>query len=298
MGKVFKALNKAAVEAAGEQDRSAEQRPAEQDEAVVSAEVEPPQAAEQERQSEQREEQDAVSPGSGAWDERLLMSTTVAGAAAESFRSLRTAILHPSDREIPRTLLVTSATPGEGKSFVCANLGVSLAQGVDTHSLLVDCDLRKPSLHRLFGLANEKGLVDHLRDGQDAASLFVNCGIRKLSLLPAGPPPVNPAELVGAKTMANLVGELADRYEDRIIIFDSPPMQVASETLVLAKHVDGIVLVVRWGGSRREHVRSLLDVVGREKIVAVVFNAYRATLFDTKIFGSYEYQENYYYAVK
>ncbi|HEB50993.1 MAG TPA: polysaccharide biosynthesis tyrosine autokinase [Desulfobulbus sp.] len=289
MGKVFKALSKAGTAGTtGGQGRPEE--PVDGSVAPASG-TRPP-------ESGQEQKVPASPAAAGAWDERLLMATTVAGAAAESFRNLRTRILHPPDREIPRTLLVTSATPGEGKSFVSANLGVSLAQGVDTYSLLVDCDLRKPSLHTFFGLSNEGGLVDHLREGRDVGPLFVNCGIRKLSLLPAGPPPVNPAELVGAKTMIRLVHEVADRYDDRIIIFDSPPVQAASETLVLAKQVDGIILVVRWGGSRREHVQDLLDLVGREKIVAVVFNAYRATLFDTKLFGAYEYQEKYYYSVK
>ncbi len=288
MGKVFKALKKAgAPGATDERDRAA--RPADAPAAATSGTG----AAEA-----QQENASPASPATGSWDERLLLASTVAGSAAESFRNLRTRILHPTDREIPRTLLVTSATPGEGKSFVCANLGVSLAQGMDNYSLLVDCDLRKPSLHGFFGLGNERGLVNHLRDGEDVGPLFVNCGIRKLSLLPAGPPPVNPAELLGARRMTRLVREVADRYDDRLIIFDSPPVQAASETLVLAKQVDGIVLVVRWGGSRREHVQDLLDMVGREKIVAVVFNAYRATLFDTKLFGTYEYQKDYYYGVK
>ncbi len=288
MGKVFKALNKAG--AAGTTEERA--RTVEAAEAPVSA------ASAARSGGKDGQDVAASAAATGSWDERLLMATTVAGAAAESFRNLRTRILHPPEGEIPRTLLVTSATPGEGKSFVCANLGISLAQGVDTYSLLVDCDLRKPSLHSFFGLANERGLVDHLRDGQDVGPMFTGCGVRKLSLLPAGPPPVNPAELLGARSMTRLVREFADRYDDRIIIFDSPPVQAASETLVLAKQVDGIVLVVRWGGSRREHVQDLLEAVGREKIVAVVFNAYRATLFDTKLFGAYEYQQNYYYGVK
>lgn len=287
MGKVFRALNKASGPPEKRAARAEPGTPGDLPSPGESPSV------------ERRHEPTSAEPvAAGAWDERLMLATTVRGAAAESFRTLRTRILHPDSGPPPRTLLVTSAVPGEGKSFVCANLGISLAQGVDTYSLLVDADLRKPSLHGFFGLGNEKGLADHLRDDWDLGKVIVNCGVKKLSLLPAGAPPVNPAELLGASAMTGVVEELAGRYDDRLIIFDSPPAQVASETLVLAKQVDGIILVVRWGGSRREHVQELLETMGREKVVAVVFNAFRATIFDTRFFGSYEYQQNYHYGVR
>ncbi len=235
---------------------------------------------------------------SGSWDERLSLATTVSGPVAESFRTLRTRILHPADGKVPKSLLVTSATPGEGKSFVCANLGIALAQGIDTYSLMVDCDLRKPALHRLFGLSVERGLVNHLRDGDDLARMMVPSGVETLSLLPAGPPPVNPAELLGSANMTRLVDELESRYDDRIILLDSPPLQAASETAILAQHVDGVVLVVRWGGSRREHVQKLVDRIGRDRIIGVVFNAYKENVLDAKVFGYYEYQDNFTYGEK
>jgi len=235
---------------------------------------------------------------SASWDERLSQSAMVTGPVAESFRTLRARILHPDTGKVPRSLLVTSATPGEGKSFVCANLGVALAQGVDQYCLMVDCDLRKPALHRLFGLSLRRGLVNYLRDNQDLASMIVPAGVETLSLLPAGPPPVNPAELLGAERMARLVDELENRYDDRIIVFDSPPLQAASETAILARHVDGVILVVRWRGSRREHVRKLVERIGRERIIGVVFNAYEENILAAKAFGYYEYQDNYSYGEK
>jgi Mrp family chromosome partitioning ATPase len=96
--------------------------------------------------------------------------------------------------------------------------------------------------------------------------------------------------------MASLVDELSRRYEDRIVLLDSPPLHAASETAVLAQHVDGVVLVVRYGASRREYVKALADAIGREKILGVVFNAYKATMLDYKVFGYYEYQQEYYYS--
>jgi exopolysaccharide/PEP-CTERM locus tyrosine autokinase len=234
--------------------------------------------------------------GHGDWDERLTISSSLNDSVMESFRNLRTRILHPAEGRPPRTILVTSATPGEGKSFVCANLGISFAQGVDNYALLVDADLRKPSMARLFGHPNDFGLVHYLRDGRPLEELITPVGVEKLNILPAGPPPVNPAELLGSDSMAQLVRELARRYDDRIVIFDSPPLHVAAETSILAKYVDAVVLVVRWGGSRREHIKALVDRIGRDKIVGVLFNAYKSTLVDNKVFGDYEYQRDYTYA--
>ena len=100
---------------------------------------------------------------------------------------------------------------------------------------------------------------------------------------------MNPSELLGSGSMARLIEELENRYDDRIILLDSPPVQAASETAVLARNVDGVVLVVRWGGSRREHLHKLVELIGPERIVGVVFNAFESNILDNKIFGSYEY---------
>jgi len=230
----------------------------------------------------------------GKWDDRLVLSTATTGPVAESIRSLRTRILFPNEGPVPRSILVTSAAPGEGKSFICANLGISLAQGMDNYCLVVDCDLRRPSQHQFFGLSNKVGLSDYLQHKKRIPELLVPSGVDKLSILQSGPLSVNPAELLSSATMIDLVNEISKRYEDRIVLLDSPPIHAASETAVLAQHVDGVVLVVRYGASRREYVKALADVIGREKILGVVFNAYKATVLDYKVFGYYEYQQDYY----
>lgn len=245
---------------------------------------------------EERAEENVNRPGQ--WDDLLVLATATTGPVAESIRALRTRILFPPSGKIPRSILVTSASPGEGKSFICANLAISLAQGVDNYCLLADCDLRKPMQHNLFGLNNKAGLSDYLQHKRPLSELLVPSGIEKLSILPAGPRSINPAELLGSAFMTSLVDELAKRYEDRIVLLDSPPLHAASETSVLAQHVDGVVLVVRYGASRREYVKALADAIGREKILGVVFNAYRATMLDYKVFGYYEYQQDYYYNEK
>jgi len=287
VGKVFKAL-RLADEAAN----------LEQDETEQFAFIPP--ALEQHRKIPDPQGNGAVENAirPGQWDDRLVLATATTGPVAESIRALRTRILHPPTGKALRSILVTSASPGEGKSFICANLGISLAQGVDNYCLLVDCDLRRSSQHTLFGLSNKAGLADYLQQKKKLSQMLVPSGVEKLSILPAGPRSINPSELLGSATMTSLVDELVMRYEDRIVLLDSPPLHSASETAILARHVDGVVLVVRYGASRREYVKSLVEAIGRDKIVGVVFNAYKSNMLDSKIFGYYEYQQNYYYSEK
>jgi protein-tyrosine kinase len=229
------------------------------------------------------------------WDQRLQLSINPHSPFFESFRRLRTPILYPSSGKPPKTILVTSVVPHEGKGFVCANLGIALAQGMEHHALMLDCDFRRPALAQLFGLANDTGLVDHLQDNVDLSLLIRKTGQEKLSLIPCGKPPKNPSELLDSNRMVSLINELAQRYQDRIILFDSPPNLVASETSILAKHVDGVILVVRYGASKREHIKKFIDTIGAEKILGLVFNAYpentMESFLDKKM--GYGYQ-NYY----
>jgi protein-tyrosine kinase len=229
----------------------------------------------------------------GLWDERLLKVAGGSSQLSESFRVLRSRILHPSDEERQlKSILVTSTAPGEGKSFVCANLAIALARGMDQFCLVVDCDLRRPTLASLLGLANDPGLSDYLQKKYSISEIIKKTSVDKLSLLSSGHPPVNPSELLGSVRMQGLVQELSSRYDDRFIIFDSPPIQAASETSVLAKQVDGVVLVVRWGASGRAHVKRLVDDIGKEKIIGVVFNGFKSNIIESKVLN---YYDHYYY---
>ncbi len=192
---------------------------------------------------------------------------------SEQFRILKTTILFPDKGEPPRSIMITSSAPSEGKSFVASNLAVSLAKSIDEYVLLIDCDLRRPTIHSIFGFPpNIEGLSEHLSRDVPISSLLRKTAIDKLTILPCGTPPANPAELVSSTQMSQLINEVKSRYEDRYIIIDSPPPNLTSETNALARQVDGIIIVVRNGKTKIKDVQDLIDTYGRDKILGVVKN--------------------------
>ena len=224
------------------------------------------------------------------WNKRLFKATYDDLSLSEVFKVLRSRILLPRITGKPiKTILVTSAVPQEGKSFTTANLGISLAQGMDQHALLVDCDLRRPSLARLFGIPENAGLVDFLSDHVALSELIGKTEVQKLSVLASGKPPVNPAELLSSTRMRALILELSCRYYDRIIIFDSPPLLVAAETTVLAALVDGVILVVRQGVSSKAEIQKVIDKIGKERIIGIVFNDHTGGVFEKSYAKGYGY---------
>lgn len=157
-------------------------------------------------------------------------------------------------------IMVTSAAPGEGKTFTSINLAISLAMEVDSHVLLLDADVIQPAILEKLGLPACPGLLDKLRHPQTPlADLMLRTNIEKLSLLPAGQPSARATELLASDAMGAVVEELATRYSDRIIIFDAPPLLAAPETRVLAAHVGQIVVVVDAQRTRRQ---ALVDAFG------------------------------------
>lgn len=202
----------------------------------------------------------------------------------EQFKRLKTKIIYTNNGDPPRTILVTSALPLEGKSMVAANLALCLAQGVNEHSLLVDCDFRKPSLHKLFGLAPGKGLTDYLSENTDLPSILLKTDTPKLSLLPVGKKPLNPLDLLASKKMKNLVQELKAKYNNRYIIFDSSPIQVAAETTLLLSQVDGIILVVRANKTEREIVLKVVHDIDKKKLLGIVLNCLKGSILNQQYY--------------
>lgn len=207
-----------------------------------------------------------------AIDHNLVALTDSHSPEAEQFKILRTNILFPLAGSPPRSILVTSSGPGEGKTFTAANLAISIALNINRHVLLIDADMRRPQLHTRFGFGPVPGLSDYLAEGRHLPSLLIKTKVDKLTLLAAGPPPDNPAELIGAERMSSLLAEVTNRYPDRIVVIDAPPPALAAETGVLARQVDGILVVVRYGNTRREEIADLVAQVGQKKILGSIVN--------------------------
>ncbi len=197
-----------------------------------------------------------------------------ASAAAEAYRTLRTNILFSSLDKPIHTLLITSAEPTLEKSLTAANLAVTMAQA-EQRVLLVDCDLRQPMLHTIFGLANDQGLTSAILD-QEAPLAIQPTEVPGLSLLLSGPLPPRPADLLGSRRMEGLLHRL--RQAADIIIFDTPPVQNVTDALVLSTRVDGVLLVVQAGRSRRDRVRE-----ARQKLEKVKANLLGVVLSNARL---------------
>lgn len=189
---------------------------------------------------------------------------------AESYRTLRTNIQYSSfDKEIKR-ILVTSAEPGEGKSTTAANLAVAFSQD-EKKVLLIDCDLRKPSVHKQFRISNNIGLSDVVMDNSKLKKA-INKHNEYLDILPSGKIPPNPSELLGSKVMENLLDELQKEYD--IIIIDTPPVQAVTDSQILSTKVDGVILVVRAERTKKDSVKFAKESLQKVKanIIGVVLN--------------------------
>jgi protein-tyrosine kinase len=215
--------------------------------------------------------------------------------AAEQFRKLRTHIIRSDSSGSTKTIMVTSAVQGEGKSFVATNLAIGFAQDFHLHSLLVDCDLRNPSLAPRFGFQNKRGIADYLVGKEDISAFLIKTNLDKLSLLTCGSIQGNPSELMGSNKMASLVKELKSRYSDRFIIFDSTPLLATSEAEILTKLVDGVIVVVRAGKTPRETVEQAMALLGRDKILGIVLNdvEFKSSGLFSRYFGSNGYYYGY-----
>lgn len=176
---------------------------------------------------------------------------------SEAYRTLRTNLDFASLDEALKTLVVTSAGVGEGKSTTLANLATVSAQA-GRKVILVDADLRRPTMHQIFGLTNEVGLTTVMMDNSALTSPPVReTGVEGLSVLTSGPLPPNPAELMGSRRMEEVVGTLAELADQ--VFFDTPPVVAVTDAAVLATKVDGVLLVIGAGKTRRELARSAVQ---------------------------------------
>jgi capsular exopolysaccharide synthesis family protein len=193
---------------------------------------------------------------------------------AEQIRKLRTYLFHMPDKAPPRILMVTSALPSEGKTVIASNLAISIAKGEDQHVLLVECDLRKPSMYDLFKYPPSKGVAEILQGTADVAECLIKTPIDKLTILPAAKEsPPNPSELLESKKMSQLIEELAQRYLDRFLVIDTSPIQATVDPKIIADQVEGIIVVARYRYTRESDFRMALESLPKNKILGTVLNA-------------------------
>jgi len=198
---------------------------------------------------------------SGSVQPELVVLNEPRSSASEAYRGLRTGILFSTPGHSPRSVLITSPAAGEGKTITCANLAVVMAQS-GSKVLLIDTDMRKPRLHRVFGIKNEQGMSNLLVGEGEWKDFRIKTDITNLDFIPSGPNSPNPAELVGSERMQNLMKEFGKEY-DRIVM-DSAPVAAVTDPVVLSRLADGVILVIHAGVTSRDiianGIRRLKDV--------------------------------------
>lgn len=200
--------------------------------------------------------------------------------ASQEFRVIKRPLLanalgRSGQEPVPngKRIMVTSAFPGEGKSFCAINLAMSIASERDHGVILVDADVARPGIPRELGISAGAGLMDWLIDGRpDLSQLVLETNVDKLSILPAGRHHQDATELLASDAMSRLLEQLSERYSDRIIVFDSPPLLVTTEARVLASYMGQIVMVVEAGRTPREAVSQALATLESNEIVGLVLN--------------------------
>jgi exopolysaccharide/PEP-CTERM locus tyrosine autokinase len=256
------------------------------------------QKMEREKFGETQDDSEKVTPEDIVLDDKLVSFFQPSSMISEQFRRLRTHIIRPGLDNSPKTILVTSAMAGEGKSLISINLAITIAIELHSYALLVDCDLRNPSLSRWFGLREEKGLSNYLLGEAEISDLLVKTSVDKLSVLCGGTIQDNPVELIGSNKMKSLVEDLKSRYDDRYIILDSSPLLATTEPSVLNKMVDGIILVVRAGETPRESIQQAVKQLEKTKILGVVLNDldFKTQAMIRRNFGTHRYYYDYRYS--
>jgi capsular exopolysaccharide synthesis family protein len=223
-------------------------------------------------------------------ESRLITHFAPKSPISEAYRTLRTNLQYSkADRPI-KTILVTSSGPGEGKSTSVANLAITFAQ-MGSKTLIIDTDLRRPVLHAIFDQSRTTGLTNILIGKTTLQEVVRSTKIENLDLLVSGTLPPNPSELLASAAMEKLLKTITDRYD--IVLFDSPPVIAVTDAAVLARKLDGIVLVVKSGETSRDAI--LRSRVLLENVNAHIFGVMLNGVKSDHMYGSYYYYYHHYY---
>lgn len=205
-------------------------------------------------------------------DQRRIISHQKTHPASWAFDVLRTQVLQKMDENGWRTLAITSPSIESGKTVVAINLAMSIAQQTNRTALLVDFDLRRPSVSRSLGLSRSKSLNDFLDGRVSVAEALVNPGIERLVVLPTNGPVDGASEMLSSSRVVNLVSDLRERYSDRIVIFDLPPVLAADDVMTVMPRMDCVLLVVGSGVSTQDEIEEAMSRLAKANLLGVVLN--------------------------
>ncbi|RJQ53794.1 MAG: polysaccharide biosynthesis tyrosine autokinase [Nitrospiraceae bacterium] len=226
-------------------------------------------------------------------DNQYLVTLTQPGSpVAEEYRRLKSMLIRETKANFLNTVMITSAVEAEGKSLTAVNLALTLSQEIDHTILLVDADLRKPTLHEYLGISCKYGLSDYLTRDIDLSEILVKTGIGNLLIIPAGHTVENPVELLSSVRMKTLIHELKHRYMDRYVIIDTPPILPFADAISLGSLVDGVLFIVKEGRIQKKSLENAVHLIKDLKILGVVFNYAHAENLEG------HYSRYYYYNYK
>ena len=201
--------------------------------------------------------------------EKVVVDAETNPASVEQYRRLAAVLHHAQNERGIRVIMVTSALPGEGKTLTASNLALTLSESYQRRVLLVDADLRRPSVHQLFALPSLSGLSDGLRSVEDRKLTLVEVSTR-LTVLPAGRPDPDPMSVLSSNRMRHVLDEAGSTFE--WVIVDTPPIGMLSDAHLLTSLVDTVLLVVEAAETPLEVIKSAVDVLGRDRILGVILN--------------------------
>ena len=220
-------------------------------------------------------------------DQRLVAALAPSSLAAEQYRSLRTRIKRSEGNRSIRTMVITSPAKGDGKSLTAANLALTMGQEFQQRILLVDADLRRPTIHRLFGIEEGPGLADVLMGGAELDQVLVPLAEYHVTVLPAGTLPSHPAELLGSSAMRRVLDMLRNRF-DRILI-DMPPVAPLADLHIVAPLVDGLLMIVRAGITPKPAIERALAGLDVSKVLGLVLNESGTDATNREAYQGYGY---------
>jgi len=204
--------------------------------------------------------------------DRKVFSLLKKDEVADQYKLLRTMVLSGIRPKGHRTIEVTSFKEGEGKSLTSVNLAITLANESRQNILLVDMDLRRPSIHSILGIDIKPGLKDYFESDTPIEDIMIHPGIERLTVLPAGGRMDNSTEIMGSPRMENLIRDIRKRYQDRYIIFDSPALNRCSDPIVLSSYVDAILLIARANYTTTEDITAGMALVKEKNVLGIVLN--------------------------